>query len=146
MCGTHTHAEIALGDLGALGFGIDANVRATSNLVLDNSEEDDVVYTAMPKAVFRSEGATSIEAFVGLEVLRFDDLDKNDSENFKSGIVIQLPNEADGENYYPPPQRRIQPEHHRHFRPSGDYRDRRPVAVRHGLLLRERICLPARWS
>ncbi|WPJ97363.1 outer membrane beta-barrel protein [Coraliomargarita algicola] len=97
---THAHAEIKLGDMGSVGFGLETTIRSTSNVILDETQQDDTIYSFMPKAVFRSDqGAASIEAYAGLNIIRYHNLNNNDSENIKSGITILFPDEPQGENY-----------------------------------------------
>lgn len=90
--------EVVLGAVGSIGFGLDTRLQATSNVILDSTEQDDVVTSAMPKVVFRSAGgAAAIEAFAGVDFLRYDQLSKNDADNFKSGLSINYPAEPNGE-------------------------------------------------
>lgn len=93
-------AEIKVGDSGALAFGLNLSSVYTSNAFLNSSEEDDLIFTALPTVNYRSdEGAISMDAFVGLAVVRYDDFGIYDSENLKSGFTAVLPDEKSGENY-----------------------------------------------
>ncbi|MDQ8208209.1 outer membrane beta-barrel protein [Coraliomargarita sp. SDUM461003] len=100
LSGAYLNAEVSLGDSGALALGLDTKVESTSNATLSSAETSDTIFSALPSVKFRSDaGAVSIDAFVGVELLRYDRLDNNDSENFKSGVTVVFPDEMAGENY-----------------------------------------------
>ena len=97
---TLSHAEYQIGDIGAIGFGLDAGVLATDNVTMDSTEDSDVITSFLPTVQFKSDaGAASIEAFVGTEITNYQDLEENDSEDFKSNVKITFPDERDGENF-----------------------------------------------
>ena len=97
---TFSYAEYQIGDVGAIAFGLDASVLSTDNVTMDSSEDSDNILSVLPTANFKSDaGAASIEAYVGLEMIRYDDLSENDSDNFKSNLKVNFPDELAGENY-----------------------------------------------
>jgi hypothetical protein len=100
LSGAGLNAEMSLGDACALAFGLDTEVESTTNATLSSEETSDTIFSTLPHVMFRSDaGAASIDAFVGVEILRYHRLSHNDSENFKSGVTISFPDEMAGENY-----------------------------------------------
>jgi hypothetical protein len=95
-----SHAEYQIGDFGAVAFGLDASVLATDNVTMDSSEDSDTITSILPTLQFKSDaGATSIEAFIGQELIYYKELNENDSEDFKSNVKVSFPDELDGENF-----------------------------------------------
>jgi hypothetical protein len=97
---TLSYAEYQIGDVGAVAFGLDASVLATDNVTMDSSEDSDNILSVLPTVNFKSDaGAASIEAYVGVEMISYDDLSENDSDDFKSNLKVTFPDELNGENY-----------------------------------------------
>ena len=95
-----SHAEFRVGDSGAVTIGFEASVISTDNVNSDSTEDSDVITSVLPTLQYKSDaGATSIEAYVGLEFITYNDLSENDSEDFKSNLKITFPDELDGENF-----------------------------------------------
>lgn len=85
-------AVVELGDYGALAADVDASVEYSSNISLNSSEEDDLIYQFFPKLRYRfDQGAIRVEAFAGVDFLRYDDYSENDAEDIKSRIKIEYP-------------------------------------------------------
>jgi len=97
---TLSYAEYQIGDVGAVAFGLDASVLATDNVTMDSSEDSDNILSVLPTVNFKSDaGAASIEAYVGVEMISYDDLSENDSDDFKSNLKVTFPDELNGENF-----------------------------------------------
>ena len=95
-----SHAEYQIGDSGAVAIGFEASVISTDNVNNDSTEDSDVITSVLPTLQYKSDaGATSVEAYVGLEFITYNDLSENDSEDFKSNLKITFPDELDGENF-----------------------------------------------
>ena len=95
-----SYAEFRVGDSGAVTIGFEASVISTDNVNSDSTEDSDVITSVLPTLQYKSDaGATSIEAYVGLEFITYNDLSENDSEDFKSNLKITFPDELDGENF-----------------------------------------------
>ena len=79
LSSAYLSAEISLGDSGALALGLDTRIEATTNATLSNAETSDTIFTALPNLKYRSDaGAASIDAYAGIELLRYNRLDSND--------------------------------------------------------------------
>ncbi|MEC7487266.1 MAG: outer membrane beta-barrel protein [Verrucomicrobiota bacterium] len=92
-------AEVNLGPAGAVAVGFDSSIRHTSNVFLNSSEESDLIYTLLPSINYRSnQGAVGIDAFMGVEMVRFSDFNSIDDNNFKCGFSAIYPMEKNGEN------------------------------------------------
>jgi hypothetical protein len=95
-----SYAEYQIGDVGAVAFGLDASVLTTDNVTMDSSEDSDNILSVLPTVNFKSDaGAASIEAYVGVEMISYDDLSENDSDDFKSNLKVTFPDELNGENF-----------------------------------------------
>lgn len=95
-----SYGEIQLDSYGALALGVDSEIKYDSNIQLNNSENSDFIGTVLPKVLYRkNEGTLSIDAFVGLELKKYYDESRYDSENFKSGITLFYPNEEGYDNF-----------------------------------------------
>lgn len=94
------HAEISLGNKGALALGLDAGVEYDSNVELNRAEEDDVIGYLLPKLLYRyDQGAVLIDAHVGVLIREYDDLSDYDSDSFKSRVQVSFPHGEYDANY-----------------------------------------------
>ena len=92
-------AEVNLGSAGAVAVGFDSSIHHTSNVFLNSSEESDLIYTLLPTVNYRSnQGAVGIDAFMGVEMVRFSDFSSIDANNLKCGFSAIYPKEKNGEN------------------------------------------------
>ena len=95
LCG-----EIPLGNKGALAFGLDAGVEYDSNTQLDSGEEEDVIWSALPKVLYRyNQGVVFVDAFAGVQIRDYQDMSEFDSESFKSGLTVEFPHGEQDGNY-----------------------------------------------
>lgn len=85
-------AEIDFGRAGAIAFGLDADVEHNSNINLNSQEDSDIIFSALPKLLYRqNRGELVINGFAGMEIQRYDQASGFDSENFKSGLNVRYP-------------------------------------------------------
>jgi len=97
---SHLNAEISLGNRGAVAFGLDATAEYDSNINSNSDEEEDLIATLFPKALYRfDQGVLFIDAFAGVEFRRFADNSEFDSENLKSRLEVVYPDEEGDRNY-----------------------------------------------
>jgi len=89
-------AEYELGNYGALAVDVEAGVEYASNIALNSFEQDDVVFNFMPLLHYRSaQGQFHVEAYAGMNFIRYDVNDENDAEDLKSQLVLEFPYGAD---------------------------------------------------
>ncbi|WP_269523419.1 outer membrane beta-barrel protein [Coraliomargarita parva] len=93
-------AEIQLGNKGAAAFGLNSKVEYDSNLNRSANDIDDYIFIAQPNLLYRYDtGLLYIDAFAGLQFRRYDDNTSLNTENIKSGIDIEYPQDAQDTNF-----------------------------------------------
>ncbi|MGZ0655560.1 outer membrane beta-barrel protein [Coraliomargarita sp. W4R72] len=101
MCGflaSLASAEWRVGDFGAATIAVEGAVQSTNNVLLNDEEVSDVIFSTTPTVKFRAnEGYASIDAFLGMQLQRYADLTEYDADNIRSGLSIRLPDEPRGE-------------------------------------------------
>ena len=86
------HAEVALGSHGALALGLETGLTHSSNIFRNSDELDDHIFHLLPHLRYRfDQGIVRIDADLGVNMMRYDEFDLNDTEDIKSDIVIYFP-------------------------------------------------------
>lgn len=96
LCASQLAAEIPVGDYGAVAIDLEAGAEYSSNIALNSLEQDDMVYNFKPLLRYRfDQGALRVDAYAGVNIIRYDDYDENDAEDLKSQVVLDYPYDSD---------------------------------------------------
>jgi hypothetical protein len=94
------YAEVKIGKLGALAFGLDTTFYTSDNINMDRTANSDSVTSILPTINYRNQGGSfSVDAFFGQEVITYKSFSQNNSEDFKSKASVKYPNRKSGENF-----------------------------------------------
>jgi hypothetical protein len=92
------HAELRVGNSGAVAFGVDSRWTHSSNIFRNSDELDDMIFELMPSIRYRfDQGAVRVDADAGVNMIRYDDFDSNDADDIKTHIVIKFPYDDSGD-------------------------------------------------
>jgi len=85
-------AVVELSGYGALAADVEVSGEYSSNISYNSAEQDDFIHQVFPRIRYRfDEGAIRIEAYAGVDILRYDDYNEYDSEDIKSRIKLEYP-------------------------------------------------------
>ena len=85
-------AEISLGN-GAIAFGLDAQISRTTNAdPTELNDATDTISVVSPGVHYKKDDAElKVEAYLGIDVVRYDELDENDSEDLTASLDLSYP-------------------------------------------------------
>ena len=85
-------AVVELSGYEALAADVEVSGENSSNISYNSAEQDDFIYQVFPRLRYRfDEGAIRVEAYAGVDFVRYDDYNEYDSEDIKSRIKLEYP-------------------------------------------------------
>jgi len=86
------HAEMSVGNHGAIAFGLDAGVLVDSNIDKSNNSDSDVIYSVTPKLLYRfDQGDLYIDSAFGVLIQQYQDAGEFDNESLFGELSFLYP-------------------------------------------------------